>query len=1461
MILSRRKSGAPLGLALVLAPCAALLVADAASGQDTFTLGFSGPDSATTDCQEVAYQATMAHSGSGSGAQGWAIGITADGGDITAVTTAGTDAGALIDVGFEKTELTSGPGNEGAISAVILSFINPVTLPTNATSSILNFEALFLTPGTATLRYVDGLQGSGQPVQIVVIQEGASVTPEVEALQVTVTIDPDAADADGDGIADSCDNCPDDANPGQEDADGDGAGDACDPCPLDAENDADADGFCADVDNCPDVSNPDQADEDGDGVGDACDVGGPPPDREGFTLSFEGPREVTVGGDACTARTTYFGTLGQAGPGSGAQGWSIGFLANDGDIVSVTTSGTAAAPVEEGGFRIGGFEKTELTSGPGNEGAISAVVLSFIQPVVLPTNATFQIVRFDVEFPVSAGTTTLEYVDGLQGSGQPVNNVVTQEGQTVRPFRQALTVTRTVDPGGVDSDGDGINDACDNCPSDPNPDQVDSDDDGAGDACDPCPFDPLDDVDGDGACGDVDNCPVDFNPDQADADGDSVGDACDNCPVAFNPDQRDFDGAGLGDACDNCVRDPHPDQEDGDGDGVGDACDNCIATENPGQADRDRDGLGDACDNCPLDRNPDQSDGDGDGAGDVCDNCPTIANPDQTDSDRDGEGDACEPVRIVGIAEDGTCRSAEVVLVGESLGGEVTVLESAAGTPELIVFEFLNTTCPFGAPGIYEFFLNGVSLGAVSPNPTVDCDPVGSIEQFAVGDAALIASLWNAGGDNTFGFLKTATNNALSWVRARLVAGATEETVCFVDLPPEDGCEDEVLVEAGFTFGPLVEEATFSGLFTVRSVVTSTPYSDSTLPATIDLSGLADGDYTLCVSASSSSAVDEIDAITFELLDMSFIPGNTFEFFLNGAPLTPAPVGANPPPPTCTPPIQTVTVTDPVALSAWNPGGPNEVSFSKSGFGTVVGWVNATVRAGALSTDLCLFDEGGGDCDEINICAARFIDGSIDGAAEVSFGGGEQIDCRDFTKAGGDTLLINVPCKDLRKRLVDGPSEIPIALPEATELTFAIDWDDRNPSAPVRVLDTVPAEFTVVSLNATAGGASVEDASVNNSNSADKITWDIPAGTASATLTVEVVTVESRGRGHKSPVFKPTSCGELSFNDGATAFEVDPVTGDIVLIEIPAPEPNLIENGSFETGDFTGWGTKDIGIPFIPLEVRAAGEPVFGFPTTPTDGGFAAGHGFDGGGPDTIEIFQDVAIPADIDTATLSFDWRAAWIIFPPDALPRTLDVVIEPAGGGAPLQETNILTAAPNPGGPPSDTGDQSAVVDLSVFSGSSIRINLRASVPEFFTGPAHLQIDNVSLTVSPPPAATFVESVFAGPTDPLAVVAVEGARSCEGDVGMGAQFLGSRPFIRGDVNADAALDISDPVGILGYLFLGAGEPACPDALDANDEGSIDISDAVFLLAFLFNGGAEPPQPYPEPGVDATFDALGCRR
>ena len=86
------------------------------------------------------------------------------------------------------------------------------------------------------------------------------------------------------------------------------------------------------------------------------------------------------------------------------------------------------------------------------------------------------------------------------------------------------------------------------------------------------------------------------------------------------------------------------------------------------------------------------------------------------------------------------------------------------------------------------------------------------------------------------------------------------------------------------------------------------------------------------------------------------------------------------------------------------------------------------------------------------------------------------------------------------------------------------------------------------------------------------------------------------------------------------------------------------------------------------------------------------------------------------------------------------------------------------------------------------------------------------------------------------------------------------SGSFRRGDSNGDAEVDLSDALRTLGYLFLGAPPPDCPDAADANDDARIDISDAVGTLGFLFLGSAAPPPPGPfECGADPTGDALGA--
>jgi hypothetical protein len=133
---------------------------------------------------------------------------------------------------------------------------------------------------------------------------------------------PQVADADQDGVADSSDNCPAIANPGQADLDGSGGGDVCD-------TDDDSDSVADTADNCPVNANADQVDRDGDSTGDACDSSiawnlgatpavnvdclavspqarsqAPSPSRDGSWTQFRGDRKLTgrsalVGGITC----------------------------------------------------------------------------------------------------------------------------------------------------------------------------------------------------------------------------------------------------------------------------------------------------------------------------------------------------------------------------------------------------------------------------------------------------------------------------------------------------------------------------------------------------------------------------------------------------------------------------------------------------------------------------------------------------------------------------------------------------------------------------------------------------------------------------------------------------------------------------------------------------------------------------------------------------------------------------------------------------------------------------------------------------------------------------------------------------------------------------------------------------------------------------------------------------------
>jgi len=227
----------------------------------------------------------------------------------------------------------------------------------------------------------------------------------------------------------------------------------------------------------------------------------------------------------------------------------------------------------------------------------------------------------------------------------------------------------------ADSDGDGVPDWDDDCPSTPGTyenygcpegvEPVDSDGDGLYDYEDECPFesgpweyqgcpsDPMD-PDGDGIVNEYDECPNTHGGANEvrgcpDSDADGVPDKDDQCPDEMEDwmgtidgcaEPSDADGDGVPDSSDACPNEYGTQSNgcplDSDGDGVPDDIDQCPNEPGnvngcPAPTDTDGDGIPDSSDACPNEYGtrsngcpvPVVSDYDNDGVPDSSDACPT----------------------------------------------------------------------------------------------------------------------------------------------------------------------------------------------------------------------------------------------------------------------------------------------------------------------------------------------------------------------------------------------------------------------------------------------------------------------------------------------------------------------------------------------------------------------------------------------------------------------------------------------------------------------------------------------------------------------------------------------------------------------------------------------------------------------------------------------------------------------
>ncbi|MFN0058990.1 MAG: hypothetical protein ACKVX7_11080 [Planctomycetota bacterium] len=131
---------------------------------------------------------------------------------------------------------------------------------------------------------------------------------------------------------------------------------------------------------------------------------------------------------------------------------------------------------------------------------------------------------------------------------------------------------------------------------------------------------------------------------------------------------------------------------------------------------------------------------------------------------------------------------------------------------------------------------------------------------------------------------------------------------------------------------------------------------------------------------------------------------------------------------------------------------------------------------------------------------------------------------------------------------------------------------------------------------------------------------------------------------------------------------------------------------------------------------------------------------------------------------------------------------------------------------------------------------------------------------------ATTLVETFGDQPIDPAfpfpqILIGLASAQMCFATMlsfDAAPLFVPAQQFVRGDCNADGAMNIADAVTILDVLFV-SGSADCANACDGNDDELFNIADAIFLLNNLFGSGASPAPPFPDCGVDPTAGSLAC--
>ena len=170
----------------------------------TFELSFSCPGTLSLPFEtpferEVGIYITTSENPSDQGAQGWSLGVSITGVEPLSVTTAGTVAAKETDVppglsrnGFNKTQLGTCGETRGAVSAVVLSLTENLTLPPSGAALVARLTVGGVAPDepgefvAGRIEFQDGCRGAGSGLLNVVTWMGSSVRPEIGSCEFFV---------------------------------------------------------------------------------------------------------------------------------------------------------------------------------------------------------------------------------------------------------------------------------------------------------------------------------------------------------------------------------------------------------------------------------------------------------------------------------------------------------------------------------------------------------------------------------------------------------------------------------------------------------------------------------------------------------------------------------------------------------------------------------------------------------------------------------------------------------------------------------------------------------------------------------------------------------------------------------------------------------------------------------------------------------------------------------------------------------------------------------------------------------------------------------------------------------------------------------------------------------------------------------------------------------------------------